>query len=499
MKNNKFLALSFCLLLSLSSCGEEISSVTSNETTSQESTSAESTSEISSEETSEENSSTSAETEKIYPDFFTSDSPGYKKQMEELSTFSPTLFDSNSFTEISNDAIGDGVNHIKYNFTLNNNHNVTANVIEIDLNYANINTNYSLSKACVANSITNYEENSENKVIAGANGDFFGGSSSVNAYIKDQKIIKNSHNDNGIYDYTNLSADIPASMPLLFGVSGKTAQIAPIIENKTVEETIKEKFTYKILCSSNGEDYTTTSTISKDAVRLRSGINILESTDVVTTLFENTKVFKIKKDLNSGIVTHGLIETAYVQSEEIKFQNTDPDYFYITATSDKDINFVEGDAIAITTGSSDSNWDGYTSIIGGRQALVEDGEISPTVSLENSNGAQYSNIPRTCVGIKPNGKVLLTTIESLRYNSNLSNVTEEDSYGVNLPELAQFMRYIGAYDSVNFDGGGSTQLVVKDDYNGEGNQVLSVRSSDYGTYNPTSCRNVYNTILITTK
>ena len=108
--------------------------------------------------------------------------------------------------------------------------------------------------------------------------------------------------------------------------------------------------------------------------------------------------------------------------------------------------------IAITSGSSDSKWDGYTTIIGGRHALVENGEISSTISNENTNGAKYTNIPRTCVGIKPDGKVLLTAIESLRYNSSNTNVASSDSYGVNLSELAQFMRFIGCYDSVNFYG-----------------------------------------------
>ena len=494
MKYNKPFAVITCLLFSLASCDSNTSAMTSNSLSNSGVTS------INSEVTShEDSSSTSAEPESIYPEFFSSTSPGYKKTMTDLDAYSPSLFDATSFVKDSTIALGDGVNHIEYNFNLNNSHKVTADVIEVDLTKASIATNYSVGKACVADSITDYENNNDQKVMAGSNGDFFGGSSSVNAYIDNQQIIKSGHNDNGSYDYTNLDADIPCSLPLLFGISGSTAQIAPIIEDKTVEETIKEKYTYKILCSRDGSTYSSTSTISKNATRLRSGINILESTDTITTLFANTTVYKIKKANDGGILTHGIIESAYVQLEETKFQNTDSNYFYITVTSDNEAAFLENDTIAITTGSSSSKWDGYTSVIGGRQALVENGEVSSTVTKENSNGAQNTNIPRTCVGIMPDGKVLLVTIESLRYNSSLSNVTSIDSYGVNLPELAQFMRYLGCYDCVNFDGGGSTQLVVDDGFNGDGNQVLAVRSSDYGSYNLTSCRHVYNTILITTK
>ena len=72
----------------------------------------------------------------------------------------------------------------------------------------------------------------------------------VNAFVKDGVIIKSAHNDNGSYDYTNLNADIPASMPLLFGVSGSTAQIAPIIKNASVKDTIQSSLTYELLIQS---------------------------------------------------------------------------------------------------------------------------------------------------------------------------------------------------------------------------------------------------------
>jgi len=496
MKKCKPFILTTCLLFSLMGC--DTGNISSNSVSPISSSQVGST-EVTSESTSVNSNTSSADTKNSFPSFFTSDNPGYQKTMNDLAEYNPTLFDKNSLIQESIDALGDGVDYYKYHFNLNNSHRVIANVLEIDLKKASIDTNYSAGRACVADSITDYESNSQSKVIAGANADFFGGSSSVNAYIKDQKIIKSGHNDNGSYDYTDPAADIPCSMPLLFGISGTKAQIAPIVKNQSVENTIKAKFTYKILCSHDGENYFSIPTISKDAVRLRSGINIMESLDTVTTIMENSMVYKIRKANDSGILMHGTIEDSYKQSSEIRFQNTDPDYFYIIVTADQQISLAKNDAIAITTGSTDSHWDGYTSVMGGRQALIEDGKISSTVTLENSNGAQVSDIPRTCIGILPDSKVLLTTIEALRYNSNLTDVTFDDSYGVNLPELAQFMRLLGCYDAVNFDGGGSTQLVLKDKYNGEGNQVLAVRSSDYGLNNPQSCRHVYNTILVTTK
>ena len=51
---------------------------------------------------------------------------------------------------------------------------------------------------------------------------------------------------------------------------------------------------------------------------------------------------------------------------------------------------------------------------------------------------------------------------------------------------------------MNFDGGGSTQLITKND-NGNGDPKVVVRSSDYGTYELEDSRKVYNTALISTK
>lgn len=60
--------------------------------------------------------------------------------------------------------------------------------------------------------------------------------------------------------------------------------------------------------------------------------------------------------------------------------------------------------------------------------------------------------PRTCVGIKPNGRVILLVVDG----------RNENSAGMSLPELCRVMRWLGCSSSLNFDGGGSTTLWVKD-------------------------------------
>ncbi|MFD2285169.1 phosphodiester glycosidase family protein [Pedobacter petrophilus] len=58
--------------------------------------------------------------------------------------------------------------------------------------------------------------------------------------------------------------------------------------------------------------------------------------------------------------------------------------------------------------------------------------------------------PRTCLGIKPNGRVILLTVDG----------RNENSAGMSLPELTRLMKWLGCTSTINFDGGGSTTLWI---------------------------------------
>lgn len=58
--------------------------------------------------------------------------------------------------------------------------------------------------------------------------------------------------------------------------------------------------------------------------------------------------------------------------------------------------------------------------------------------------------PRSAIGIKPNGKVILLTVDG----------RNDNSAGVSLFELTKIMRWLGCTSAINLDGGGSTALWV---------------------------------------
>ena len=58
--------------------------------------------------------------------------------------------------------------------------------------------------------------------------------------------------------------------------------------------------------------------------------------------------------------------------------------------------------------------------------------------------------PRTCLGVKPNGRIILLAVDG----------RNEKSAGMSLHELGKLMKWLGCKSAINFDGGGSTTLWV---------------------------------------
>ena len=72
---------------------------------------------------------------------------------------------------------------------------------------------------------------------------------------------------------------------------------------------------------------------------------------------------------------------------------------------------------------------------------------------ENLDTTSFTRLrhPRTCLGIKPNGRVILLTVDG----------RNENSAGMSLPELTKLMNWLGCTSAINFDGGGSTTLWIE--------------------------------------
>ncbi|MFD0940351.1 phosphodiester glycosidase family protein [Pedobacter boryungensis] len=93
--------------------------------------------------------------------------------------------------------------------------------------------------------------------------------------------------------------------------------------------------------------------------------------------------------------------------------------------------------------------------------------------------------PRTAIGMKPNGKIILLTVDG----------RQENSAGVSLFELTKVMRWLGCTSAINLDGGGSTTLWVS---NAPENGVINY-PSDNKKWDHEGSRKVANVILLKKK
>lgn len=83
--------------------------------------------------------------------------------------------------------------------------------------------------------------------------------------------------------------------------------------------------------------------------------------------------------------------------------------------------------------------------------LVYDGLVNVTASLEEiPSDIADGRAPRTAVGIKKDGTILVVVADG----------RTSRSAGMTLPELARYLIQLGADRAMNFDGGGSSEMVV---------------------------------------
>lgn len=96
-------------------------------------------------------------------------------------------------------------------------------------------------------------------------------------------------------------------------------------------------------------------------------------------------------------------------------------------------------------------WEGVTTALGGGPRLVENGQVR--VTGENFRAdVRVGRGPRTAMGIDKNGGYIILVVDGRQgYYST----------GMTLTELAYTMLKFGAVDAINFDGGGSTAMVVR--------------------------------------
>jgi hypothetical protein len=121
---------------------------------------------------------------------------------------------------------------------------------------------------------------------------------------------------------------------------------------------------------------------------------------------------------------------------------------------------TDGDTLRITLGAAPWPSPAPAAIpsllIGGWPRILRDGaSVAGRASADEGTISRNAEVrhPRTAVGVTRDRKTLLLVTVDGRSAA---------SVGMTLVELADFMKTLGAWDALNFDGGGSTTMVIGD-------------------------------------
>ena len=109
-----------------------------------------------------------------------------------------------------------------------------------------------------------------------------------------------------------------------------------------------------------------------------------------------------------------------------------------------------GDAMDVEQ-NLNAPWDTATDVLGVGPRLVKDGQVDVTSAAEQIGpDVTGAKAPRTAVGILRSGNVLFAVLDGRQVHSK----------GMMLDDFARFLIGMDVVDAVNFDGGGSSELVV---------------------------------------
>ncbi len=285
-----------------------------------------------------------------------------------------------------------------------------------------------------------------NDTVVAVNGDFFaskrgeaGRGSAVGMEIRDGKLYS--------------SASVSESMNTLYKAFDNTGFDI-------------DAFTFDItLTATNG---------MQDKIKLINKYDDLTGIVMYTSDWNDTSVGSLGGVIEVSVDKNGRVLEKVTESEPIKI----PDGGYVLSAHMSYNTFLldyvnVGDKLNIDIKST-PDYSKIETAVGGGGVLVRDG-IAQAEFSHNVSGRH----PRTAVGLDETGTKITFVVLDGRQN---------DAYGMTQTELADLMVELGCFTALNFDGGGSSVMVL--DNNGE-KEIANTPSDG-------SVRNVTNSIGIKT-
>ncbi|MBQ3393210.1 MAG: phosphodiester glycosidase family protein [Lachnospiraceae bacterium] len=167
------------------------------------------------------------------------------------------------------------------------------------------------------------------------------------------------------------------------------------------------------------------------------GKNITDKTSAIAE--DNDAILAINGDY------YGAREAGYVIRNGVLYRETADDEEILCIYADGTMDVINASEASAQTLLNSGVWQAFSF----GPALVEEGEIAVTTD-EEVGRAKASN-PRTAIGM----------VDPLHYVMVVSDGRTDESEGLSLYELSEFMKSLGVSTAYNLDGGGSSTMVFQ--------------------------------------
>ncbi len=189
-----------------------------------------------------------------------------------------------------------------------------------------------------------------------------------------------------------------------------------------------------------------------------------------------TETYELRCRINYGEVRHGDTLNFTVEEVNDAVGNTTlgDGYIVLSAQGEAAIATLKQLAIGETheiTFRFNEFWSNVKFAVGGIELLLQDGEVYSTTDK--------SNQPRTSIGIREDGTVVMATFDGRGAGGTA---------GMSYESAAHAMRALGCVDALNLDGGGSTTFVLRNPGDMEADVVNNLSGS--------SARQVANAVVL---
>lgn len=218
---------------------------------------------------------------------------------------------------------------------------------------------------------------------------------------------------------------------------------------------------------------------------------------------EKAVTIKINYFYGIGTISRFCSGTYNFETNSKNESNSD---FAIKSTNPEVVKLLkEGAKVRVQREFTNSEAKKYNNFVGSQSQFLINGEF---VNAENTVTQTTTRCPRTVIGTKEDGSIMMFVIDGRQVLTTLpdgTNIHNEFGYhGMGSCELATLMKHYGVINAWNLDGGGSSTLLVRKQSDWEISQEFQASSNTsnwYVTNSPSdgSARSDGNCLLIVAK